>query len=580
MSSNVQSISGRVVDRARGIGLAGVAVSDGVSVVKTDERGMFTLRPADDARFVFIATPGQYLPVGPFYRELTADIVEQDLVFELEPSPVGDEFYFAQLSDVTLSAFADFKPSPRRLQPIEQRAVLRGTVRAIASLNPRPRFMALTGDQTCGLNKLPLAKARQQMELYIQERKQFDLPAYDVIGNHDHALISGEGEAVDVPEFGAGLFEAHLGPTYYSFNCGRWHFVVLNTYELEGRKFRYRVGPQRLNWLEADLAAADSAPTVVFAHEELSDTEDRDRLVGVFEKHNVKAFVSGHLHTNLDYFYGGVRCLVTGALCAGWWWRDQWATPRGYGLFHIKGNDLDRFYAKCGDPNAVHILRPESWSVISGETEVAAAVLEMSGPPATVTCQIGEADFVPMQKTGNGPWPTWTYKFNSAEHPDGSIRLRIRTVNRYGRTETYHRYVVVKNQFQPIGTADGELLFTAQGSKAPSEVRLNGEKIGTLPHPIPEETEVRFTVPASLVHRTNVVAFEPARLEGVDGEFDRFEFKDLRIRFQGRDYFRAGFRPHAFSVVRADRDDPRAPREVPCVIPPPEQVETMVLKEY
>ena len=367
---------------------------------------------------------------------------------------------------------------------------------------------------------------------------------------------------------------------------------------MEGRTQHVRVSCDELSWLAADLAATgENTPIVLLMHELLPDIENRAELLAITSKYNVKAFVAGHFHVNMDYEYSGVRCIVTGSLASGWWWRDQWATPRGYGLFHVDGENLERFYAKCGDPNAVEIQEPQGWSVVSGEVELRAAVLALKFEPATVSCQVGETDFAAMIKAGRGPWPTWKYQFDSRDFPDGSIRLTVRTVNKYGRTETCHRHVIIKNQEGAIGSTDGELVFTVQGSQGPSEVCLNGKKVGEIPFPTTQDTEVRLPVPAALLHKVNVISFEPIKLGKDNGTqvnyrsrpvdpakngaaLDTFWFNDLRICYEGREYCRAWYRPHAASLVDIERNDLRVSRTAACIIPTDEERDTMVTSEH
>ena len=58
--------------------LKGVAVSDGLNVVKTDAKGHFTLPGFDRERFVFITTPSGYLTHNRHYIAISPEVKSYD----------------------------------------------------------------------------------------------------------------------------------------------------------------------------------------------------------------------------------------------------------------------------------------------------------------------------------------------------------------------------------------------------------------------------------------------------------------------------------------------------------------------
>lgn len=179
-------------------------------------------------------------------------------------------------------------------------------------------------------------------------------PAYNCIGNHD---IFGwnqrevPGLAAD-PAYGKALALQHLGlkERYYSFDHGGWHFVVLDSMELNhanNQGYIARLDAGQFAWLERDLAATSAAtPVCVLSHIPILspavffDGEnygtgtwvipgawmhiDARRIKDVFKRHpNVRLCLSGHLHMEDDATYLGVRYLCNGAVCGGWW-KGNW----------------------------------------------------------------------------------------------------------------------------------------------------------------------------------------------------------------------------------------------------------------
>jgi 3',5'-cyclic AMP phosphodiesterase CpdA len=82
--------------------------------------------------------------------------------------------------------------------------------------------------------------------------------------------------------------------------------------------------PNKYDWLKAQLKSAGKKPVIVFMHHpvfETSPTEPssysnidepvRSHLLKLFKKHNVKAFLYGHLHRLNESHYDGISFIAT-----------------------------------------------------------------------------------------------------------------------------------------------------------------------------------------------------------------------------------------------------------------------------
>ena len=68
------------------------------------------------------------------------------------------------------------------------------------------------------------------------------IPVYGVIGNHDHDLKKyTDREATE-------NYRNHFGPTYYAFDMGRTHYVVLDDIVYHGAKKNTTSRSTRCNW--------------------------------------------------------------------------------------------------------------------------------------------------------------------------------------------------------------------------------------------------------------------------------------------------------------------------------------------
>ena len=180
------------------------------------------------------------------------------------------------------------------------------------------------------------------------------------------AWTSGPAKPGDEPFFGKEWFLNEFGysSTYYSFNMAGWHFIVLDSIDVDGSGrghagFSCRIVGDQLDWLKSDLSSTPpSVPVVVVTHApivsvaaffELPWTKepgivirnkrmhgDYETLNSIFLEHrNVKLCLSGHLHLLDRTEYDGVTHICDGAVCGDYWKGPCLQTPEGYGLIDL-----------------------------------------------------------------------------------------------------------------------------------------------------------------------------------------------------------------------------------------------------
>lgn len=157
-----------------------------------------------------------------------------------------------------------------------------------------------------------------------KELSRFNGPIYHVLGNHDMDCIAKEQFLSKITNTGFPQAQS-----YYSFNMGTFHFVVLDAnYTSKGvsyNKGNYdwkdaHIPDEQLAWLKKDLQA-NQKPTVVFVHQQLDSAEyGKDHLIygpdnadavrNILEDSgNVLIVFQGHYHTggfhkvNNIYYY-------------------------------------------------------------------------------------------------------------------------------------------------------------------------------------------------------------------------------------------------------------------------------------
>jgi hypothetical protein len=143
------------------------------------------------------------------------------------------------------------------------------------------------------------------------------VPFFQVIGNHDLDLLGRSDET------SSRTFIDRFGPTYYSFNVGAIHYVVLDDVMWHGTGYIGYVDERQLQWLEADLSQVERGRTViVFTHIPLLCTQHRrqkqsapsvsqvvtNRLAIYRLLEGYKAHVmTGHTHENEHVLEQGVH---------------------------------------------------------------------------------------------------------------------------------------------------------------------------------------------------------------------------------------------------------------------------------
>lgn len=157
----------------------------------------------------------------------------------------------------------------------------------------------------------------------------FNGPRYHVLGNHD--TEHGGKEAVMA-------FQGQE-KNYYSFDCGDYHFIVLDTnYKKEGTEYidygnnNYRddffncyIPPAQLDWLAADLDATNKR-CFIFTHATLAIGDWTIYNIHQFQDviwlanekagfNKVTMCFSGHDHADAHLFKGGVHYTLINSMC-------------------------------------------------------------------------------------------------------------------------------------------------------------------------------------------------------------------------------------------------------------------------
>lgn len=261
-------------------GVEAAVVSDGLNVVKTNAKGSFTL-PAGHAkaRFVTLSVPNG-TRVARHYIPIAQGTASYDFALTpWEPAAKGPHT-FIQITDTEMTGgnAPHYELMARELREL--------------AASEKAAFIIHTGD-ICYERGL-----RAHRELTNQET--MGIPVYFSIGNHD--LVNGK--------YGEALFESLYGPTWYSFNAGGTHYVVL---PMPGGDRRPSYSTAEVaQWLVNDLAALpEGTPVVAFCHDLLFQGDSFNYGGVELTRHNLKAWLYGHWHISLVRRQGSVLTYST-----------------------------------------------------------------------------------------------------------------------------------------------------------------------------------------------------------------------------------------------------------------------------
>ena len=340
-----------------GHAIAGVAVSDGHDVVLTDASGRYSLNSDKRNGYVFYSLPRGYEPMlaDGFNPQFWAALVSSD--------PDINETHDFTLRRVdndrhTVIIGAD----PHLARRNSDRTYFKKGF--IASLNDEvgragdtPVYSILLGDLTWDAF---WTQCDYNLHDFMADMKRFKYPMtlWPVIGNHDNDPSVPAGATTDWDA--AAQWREVVCPTYYSFNLGQVHYVVLDdiyylntaysgeTYG-EGiagsRNYSANITAEQIEWLRKDLALVDySTPVVVCMHipawsitrqftytPRLNNTYT---LCSILSNYDQVHIVSGHVHCNYTARPNGFSNITEhniAAICGSVW---QSATLTGHHVCH------------------------------------------------------------------------------------------------------------------------------------------------------------------------------------------------------------------------------------------------------
>ncbi len=268
-----------------------------------------------------------------------------------QPSQPENTFSFVFLADI-------------HVQP--EKNATEGFMQAIDTINKlKPDFVITGGDLIMDALWQTYGRADSLYTLYTETVKSFDMPVYNTMGNHEiFGIYPSSGVEKSHPEYGEKMYENRIGKRYYSFNYNGWYFLILDSVEdTEKGSYIGKIDEKQIEWIKEELANIDSVSPIVlsthipfitiFKQIYYGTTLPNDsslvivngkEVLDLFEGHNLKLVLQGHLHTIEDIYVDGTHFITAGAISARWWTGPNRGFEEGFVLVKVKDNDFEWEY--------------------------------------------------------------------------------------------------------------------------------------------------------------------------------------------------------------------------------------------
>ena len=367
-------------------GIAGVLVSNGLEVVRTDAAGRYTL-PVEDESVIFVIKPTGYaapvdeqmLPRFYYIHQPAGSPQSLNLRFRgIDPTgPLPDSVDFAlrkveepQKFDVIV--FTDPQPESQVEVDFIRDDVVNGLIGANAA------FGMTTGDIMF-----------DDLSLYPRLNRiigQIGLPWYNIGGNHD---LNYEAPSA---KYSRETFKRTYGPSHYAFEYGGVLFLMLDNINYLGfdptksrgdGKFEGRFGQRQLAFIANVLREFPSDKLVVAcmhiplqnyldaAHPSMN-TADRGEFLKLISGRPNTLSLSGHTHTTEHHYFGTEDGFIGPSphhhhvmtAVSGSWWSGPFdhrgiavadsrdGSPNGFHVLSIDGQSYTTRFQPANEPHS------------------------------------------------------------------------------------------------------------------------------------------------------------------------------------------------------------------------------------
>jgi len=359
-----------------GAPVKGVSVSDGTTVVLTAADGTYKIKTPLTLGYVFISIPSGYeVPsdgiIPQFFKRIESGVKEARADFELLK---------VDQSKCNIIVFNDIHlTSNSKDRDIDQfhQGFFPDVKAEYGKLNSVPVYGITLGDMTTDSRWY---KYNYFLSDWKKEINSLPFQVFHSMGNHDNDIRGGSDFAA------CRQFRDYIGPYYYSFNIGAFHFVTLDdiVYDMplgpdgkveKSNDYKTYVDNRQLVWLRNDLKnVRKDTPLIIYTHAPFSritkvengfyelkdgftDGHSSEEVTSLLKGYEKVYLLSGHTHMNyfveLDNGILEHNCVAVAG--SSWYTREPSGLclssdglVGGYAVYAIDGKNLSWYYKPSG----------------------------------------------------------------------------------------------------------------------------------------------------------------------------------------------------------------------------------------
>jgi len=388
-------------------GLEGISVSNGREIVKTNARGQWQLPHDDDTIFFVIKPSGWMTPVNKhqlpqfFYIHKPAGSPKTFRYKGVDPTgPLPSSINFAlhktnEPTEFKAIFFGD--PQPSNIEQVDY--IKHDIIEELIGTDAR--FGVTLGDIMF-----------DKLELFPQSNADIALigiPWFNVIGNHDLNMDADKDSDSDE------TFHRLFGPSYYSFDYGPVHFIILDDVDWAKRNgkrgYHGGIDEEQMAFVKNDLALVPEKKLVcLMMHIPLPKVGNRRELYRLIEKRPHTLSISGHEHWHAHKYIGAEddwrgdkpHHHIVNVTVSGTWWKGR---KDEVGIPHTTMRD--------GAPNG--------YSIITFKDTEHVLEFKAARQPATYQMNVFAPDQV--KATDTGKTPVYVNVFNGSINSTVKMRL-------------------------------------------------------------------------------------------------------------------------------------------------------------
>ena len=382
------------VVEADGKPMQGVIVSDGYEVTTTDKKGCYYLNSAKKNGNVFITIPSGYEvnvegAIPHYWALLNAPATETERHDFALKSVNNDRHAIMAVTDIHLANQSeDLKQFKTKFMPRLNEEVEKFRSQGI------PVYTICMGDSSFDTFWYDFLFDIGTFRQTLADVK-YPTAVFHTMGNHDNDGATPYDENTD---FNATeKYRKAFGPTYYSFNIGKIHYIMLDNVvyinkptadqkpgkNIAGsRNHVHYVTDEQLEWLKKDLAFVKdkNTPIVIGMHcpiiryknlnngpiKILTKEEETVKLLEILKDYSDVHLFTGHNHRNFTChgkddptqpLIGNIIDHNISAVCGAWWSTaahggltlSKEALPAGFEVFSMDGRNMEWYFSSLDE---------------------------------------------------------------------------------------------------------------------------------------------------------------------------------------------------------------------------------------